>query len=344
MNIVHTNMARMKSLRRPLQLVHAYQEWPMRKVFRISRQTQEWSPVHVVHLTDGEHIGRGECGELPHYGETRDSVAADIAGLAARLEDLGTVERLNAAVPAGSARNAVDAALWDLACKRRGQTIWQLAGVAPKSSLEIDFTIGIADVDDMCRTAARLHAEGYREIKVKVNADDVLGTVAAIAAAAPGVRLIVDANEAWSLEQLQEIAPALPAHGVALIEQPLHRRDDHRLEGWKSPVPLYADESCATSADIETLARRYDGINIKLDKCGGLTEALKMVAAARARGLGLMIGCSGGTSLGLAPAYVVGTLCDHRDLDSAGLHFDDRTAGMVYAGGEIHAFTPQLWG
>lgn len=316
----------------------------MRKVFRISRQAQDWSPVHVVHVTDGIHIGRGECGELPHYGDTRESVTEAIETMARGLQDWSTPERLNAALPASTARNALDAALWDLRCKQQGRTVWDLTGIAARRSLEIDFTIGIADVDDMCRTAARLRAEGYREIKIKVNADDVLTRVGAIAAAAPGACFIVDANEAWSFDQLRDVAPALARLGTALIEQPLHRDDDYQLAGWTSPVPLYADESCATSADIPRLALRYGGVNIKLDKCGGLTEALKIVAAARARGLGVMIGCSGGTSLGLAPAYVVGTLCDHRDLDSAGLHFDDRTAGMRYAHGEIHCFTPELWG
>ena len=316
----------------------------MRKVFRISRQVQHWSPVHVVHVTDGVHIGRGECGELPHYGDTRESVTAQIEQMARDIDRCATPQALHAAYPPGSARNALDAALWDLDCKRRGQSIWQRLDLPRREHLEIDFTIGISDIEDMCRTAASLKAQGYREIKIKVDAGQVLSTVSAIAGAAPGVKFVVDANEAWSCEQLCELAPQLAPLGVALIEQPLHRRDDHRLEGWTSPVPLYADESCATSADIPALSRRYQGINIKLDKCGGLTEALEMTRVARAHRLGLMIGCSGATSLGLAPAYVVGTLCDHRDLDSAGLHFDDRTAGMRYADGLIHCFTPGLWG
>ncbi|WP_158288914.1 dipeptide epimerase [Rubrivivax albus] len=316
----------------------------MRKVFRISRSASEWSPVHVVHVTDGVHIGRGECGELPYAGDTPQSVEAGILEIAASLNDCGTPERLHAAFPASSARNAVDAALWDLACKRQGRSIWDLTGVAHRPSLEIDFTIGIADLDEMCRSAAALREQGYREIKIKVDARDVVATVSAIAAAAPGAKFIVDANEAWSFEQLQDVAPRLSTLGVVLIEQPLHRDADHALEGWKSPVALFADESCDTCDDIARLAPRYDGFNIKLDKCGGLTEALAIVRAARARGKGLMVGCAGATSLGLAPAYVVGTLCDHRDLDSAGMHFDDRTAGMAYEHGEIRSFTSALWG
>lgn len=327
-----------------LHLVHAYQQWPMRKVFRISRMAQEWSPVHVVHISDGVHIGRGECGELPHYGDTPQSVEAQILELATHLDDFQTPERLHAAFPASSARNAVDAALWDLKCKREGRSVWDLSGVATAPSIAIDFTIGIAAIEDMCRTAMELQARGYREIKIKVNATDVIETVSAIAKSAPAVHFIVDANEAWSFDQLKEIAPALTSLNVALIEQPLHRDVDHQLAGWQSPIPLYADESFATSDDIDKLSRLYDGINIKLDKCGGFTEALRIVRKAQERGVRLMIGCSGATSLGLAPAYVIGTMCGHRDLDSAGLHYDDRTAGMVYSDGHIHCFTPALWG
>lgn len=327
-----------------LSLAHFYQEWPMRKLFRISREAQDRSPAHVVHITDGQHIGRGECGELHHYGETRQSIEATFDAMRQRLTECNTPELLNAAFAAGSARNAVDCALWDLACKRSGKSIWQLTGVQQKPRLEIDFTIGIDEVADMCRTASGLMASGYRELKIKVNADAAVQTVSAIAAAAPGVRLLVDANEAWTLAQLKEVAEPLRQLNVVMIEQPLHRLDDHQLEGFDSPIPLYADESFATSADLERLSQRYDGVNIKLDKCGGLTEALKIVGGARERGLGVMIGCAGATSLGLAPAYVVGTLCDFRDLDSAGLHFDDRSAAMGYDRGDIECFTPHLWG
>ena len=316
----------------------------MRKVFRISREAQDSSPVHLVHISDGVHVGRGECGELHHYGESRQSISMALDAMGLQLNDHATPELLNAAFPAGSARNAVDCALWDLACKREGRSIWELTGVAHQGELDIDFTIGIDDVPSMCRSAVELAASGYRELKIKVHAESVLQTLDAIAQAAPGVRLLVDANEAWSLEQLKALVGPLSDLGVAMIEQPLHRRDDHQLEGFDSPIPLYADESCATSADLERLGRRYDGINIKLDKCGGLTEALKMVRGARAGGMNVMIGCAGATSLGLAPAYVIGTLCNFRDLDSAGLHFDDRSSGMVYARGQIGCFTPTLWG
>ena len=316
----------------------------MRKVFRISREAQECSPVHVVHISDGVHVGRGECGELRHYGESRESIAAALDTMGRQLNDYATPELINGAFAAGSARNAVDCALWDLSCKQQGRSIWELTGVAMQGALDIDFTIGIDDVPAMCRSAEQLAAFGYKELKIKVHADSVLPTLSAVAQAAPSARLLVDANEAWSLEQLKALVGPLSELGVAMIEQPLHRRDDHQLEGFDSPIPLYADESCATSADLEQLARRYDGINIKLDKCGGLTEALKMVRGARAAGMGVMIGCAGATSLGLAPAYVVGTLCNFRDLDSAGLHFDDRSAGMSYTRGQIGCFTSPLWG
>ncbi len=316
----------------------------MRKVFRIAREESVHSPLFVVHISDGVHIGRGECGELRHYGESNETLVAALEKMSRRINECSTPALLNSAFPPGSARNAVDCALWDLSCKRSGRSIWQLTGVAPRPHLEIDCSIGIAAVEDMCRTAEGLAGEGYREIKIKVDADRVIETVSAISRAAPDVRLIVDANEAWSIRQLQEVAAPLRELKVVMIEQPLHRRDDHQLEAFDSPVPLYADESCATSGDLERLALRYDGINIKLDKCGGLTEALKMVREARERRLGVMIGCNSGTSLGLAPAYVVGALCDFRDLDSAALLLEDRAAGMRYERGKIWCFTPRLWG
>lgn len=327
-----------------LQMSYAYQEWPYRKVFRISRGAQAVSALFVVHLFDGEHIGRGECGVLPHYGETREGIAAQLEAMRPLLAQPTTPQQLNAAMPAGSARNALDCALWDLACKRSGRSIWALTGVPRPEGLEIDCTIGIAGREAMCDDAARLAGQGFRVLKIKAHADDVLDTVGAIAAAAPGARLIVDANEAWTLAQLQALAPALAGLRVALIEQPLHRDIDHQLAGYDSPVPLYADESCATSADLARLATRYDGVNIKLDKTGGLTEALALARGADERGMGLMIGCNGATSLGLAPAFVVGALCQHRDLDSAALLFEDRVGGLRFDRGDLFEVAAGFWG
>lgn len=327
-----------------LHMSYAYQEWPYRKVFRISRSAREFSSLFVVHLSDGEHIGRGECGVLPHYGETRESVAAEFEAMRAQLPYCPTPQLLNEKMAAGSARNALDCALWDLTCKRTGRSIWELTHVPRPAHLEIDCTIGIDDRAAMCADAARLVGEGFRVLKIKANAEAVMETVRAIAAAAPSARLIIDANEAWTLPQLKSVAPELAELNVALIEQPLHRDIDEQLADYHSPVPLYADESCATSADLERLAARYDGVNIKLDKTGGLTEALALARAAAARAMGVMIGCNGATSLGLAPAYVIGALCEHRDLDSAALLFEDRVGGLRFANGDLFEVAAGFWG
>jgi L-alanine-DL-glutamate epimerase-like enolase superfamily enzyme len=328
----------------PLKLDYYFQQWPYRKLFRISRDAHKQSDLFLVHVSDGTHTGRGECSILLQYGESRESLIDTFETMAKRISDCGTPEELNAAMGAGAARNAIDCALWDLRCKQQNRSIWELTRVASRAGLRVDQTIGIDTPEIMQADARRLAREGYGEIKVKANADRVLECVGAIAEAAPGADIIVDANEAWSIDSLKALTPELVRLNVRLIEQPLHRRDDAALENYQSPIPLCADESCATSADFERLARRYDAVNIKLDKAGGLTEGLKMARDARAMGLNLMIGCAGQTSLGLASAFVVGTLCTYRDLDSAALLAEDRIHAMTYRQGELLCFDRALWG
>ncbi len=327
-----------------LAMRYAYQEHSYRQTFKISRETRDSAPLFVVHVTDGTHIGRGECGLQSLKHETQASAAAQLEDIKNRIADIGSREELNRAVAATSARNAVDCALWDLACKRSGKSIWDLAGVRRLDKIEVDITIGINAADKMRRDALAAGGRGYRILKIKADADSVLDRVAAIAGAAPDLRFIVDANEAWSMAQLEALAPTLKVMGVVAIEQPLHHDRDAPLAGYDSPVPLCADESCATRESLDVLAQRYDAVNIKLDKTGGLTEALALARTARERGMGLMMGCNGATSLGNAPAYVVGTLCDWRDIDSQELLFEDRANGMVTKNGELYAFDSKLWG
>ncbi len=327
-----------------LQMTVAYQEWPYRQTFKFARETRQAAPLFVVHVSDGTHIGRGECGIQSLKDETPESVAAQLREIAGRIAAIGSRAELNRAVPAQSSRNAVDCALWDLECKRSGASIWQLSGVDPVPKIEVDITIGINALEKMRADAEQAVARGYRLLKLKADADSVLEKVDAIAKAVPGVKFIVDANEAWSMEQLSALAPALAALDVVLIEQPLHHDHDAALAGYDSPIPLCADESCATASQIGVLAERYDSVNIKLDKTGGLTEALALARAARAAGMGLMMGCNGATSLGNAPAYVIGALCDYRDIDSQELLFEDRAGGMVTRAGELHAFDSRFWG
>lgn len=327
-----------------MDLLYAYQEWPYAETFRISRSAKNNSELFTVYIRDGAHVGRGECGLLPQYGQTQEDVAAALAEAADLLVRGATRSEIAAGVANSSARNALDCALWDLECKRSGQGIWQRSGVPRKDRIEVDLTIGINPTPKMCEDALAAFNKGFRILKLKANQEEVLDRVEAIAAACPAAMLIVDANEAWDIDTLNRIAEPLAKLGVALIEQPLHHLADEPLAGYTGTIPLCADESCSSIADLDRLARLYQAINIKLDKVGGLTPGLELHAAARARGMKIMLGCSGPTSLGAAPAYVLGTLCDFVDLDGPALLLDDRAHAMHYSEGHLHCFTPDLWG
>lgn len=327
-----------------MDLLFAFQEWPYAETFRISRSAKTNSELFTVYIRDGDLVGRGECGLLPQYGQTREDVAAALEGAADLLAGGATRADIAAKVANSSARNALDCALWDLECKRSGQSVWQRAGVERKEAIEVDLTIGINPTLKMRDDALAAFARGFRILKLKANQEDVLERVEAIAAACAGATLIVDANEAWDIATLNRLAGPLDALGVALIEQPLHHQADAPLAGYTGAIPLCADESCSSIKDLDRLSQLYQAINIKLDKVGGLTPGLELEAAAHARGMKVMLGCSGPTSLGAAPAYVLGTRCDFVDLDGPALLLDDRADAMHYSGGHLHCFTPQLWG
>lgn len=328
----------------PTELLFAYQQWPYAEVFRISRSANANSELFTVYLRDGQHVGRGECALLPQYGQTSEDVAAALRDAQPLLASGATRADIAAKVTNSSARNALDCALWDLECKSSGQSIWQRTGVLRKASIEVDLTISVNPTAKMRDDAVSAFARGFRILKLKANQDDVLDRVEAIAAACPDASLIVDANEAWDIETLNRLAGPLHMLGVKLIEQPLHHKADDALSAYTGNVPLCADESCSSIRDLDRLARLYQAINIKLDKVGGLTPGLELEAAAHARGLKVMLGCSGPTSLGAAPAYVLGTRCDFVDLDGPALLLDDRADPMRYDGGHLHCFTAALWG
>ena len=327
-----------------MDLIYAYQQWPYAETFRIARGDSVHSDLFVAWVKDGSHVGRGECGVLSQYGHTPDLLAEAFELARAVLAGGGGREAVAAQVDNSSVRNALDCALWDLECRRAGRSVWDQVGLPAPPSIEVDLTISVNPIEKMCADAQRALAQGYRILKLKADARDVLPRIEAIARAAPGARLIVDANEAWSLETLAAFSPALARLGVVLIEQPLHHQRDEALEGWRGPVPVCADESCRDAGDLPILVRRYQAVNIKLDKVGGLTPALDLARGARDRGLGLMLGCGGATSLGAAPAYVVASLCDWVDLDSPALLLDDRAHAMNYSDGRLQAFDPRLWG
>lgn len=327
-----------------MELVYAYQEWPYRETFRISRGATATSELFFVALKDGDLIGRGECGMLPQYGETAELVRAEFERARPMLAGgLGRAALQRSGLNS-SVRNALDAALWDLECRRTGQTIWERTGRPRPESLEVDLTISVGPAEKMCADARRAVEQGYRILKLKADARSVIPRVEAIARAAPGVTFIVDANEAWDLATLEAVDAPLADLGVVLIEQPLPHGADQALVDYRGRVPLCADESCRDARDLDHVARAYQALNIKLDKVGGLTPALALADAAQARGLKLMVGCSGPTSLGAAPAYVLGAQAEFLDLDGPALLLEDRAPALRYAGGRLQAFAPELWG
>lgn len=327
-----------------MELLFAYQEWPYAETFRISRSAKTNSELLTVWVRAGGHVGRGECAPLPQYGQTVQDVADALEAAREWFHEGATREAVARRVANTSARNALDCALWDLECKTSGKDIWTLTGVERADSIEVDLTIGINPTAKMRADAVSAVKRGYRIIKIKANSEDVLERVEAIAAACPGVRFIVDANEAWTIETLNSLSPELARLGVELIEQPLHHKRDEALADYRGTIPLCADESCSGEDDLPRLSQLYQAINIKLDKVGGLTPGLSLNRAAHALGLKVMLGCSGPTSLGAAPAYVLGTRCDFVDLDGPALLLDDRASAMRYEQGRLLRFGSDLWG
>src|SRR5665213_427486 len=317
------------------------ERWPAIRPFRITGKVWDSFESVVVELSHDGSTGRGEALGVYYLEETADSIGVQIEGIAGRLRGGLDRAQLQELLPPGGARNAIDCALWDLECKTSGRTIWQLTGVTPKS-LETVFTIGIeATPQEMADKAAA--AAGHGLLKIKLDADRPLARLQAIRKARADVRIVVDANQGWTFAELVAIAPAFFELGVEMIEQPLRRGADAELQGYRSPVPLCADESCLHIGDLAQAAGRYQLININLDKTGGLTHALELARAARARGMGLMTGCMAGSSLAMAPTFVVACLSDLVDIDGPLLQKFDRPCGLTFDGGRVAVFTPSLW-
>ena len=318
------------------------ENWVALIPFRIARQTSDDFPCVVCEIGQDGRIGRGEALGVYYLGETEksmlaqlDSIAGDLAGGAGRQELLELL-------PPGGARCAADAALWDLEAQLSGTSAWNTADVAP-DPIETVFTIGLeAEPEEMGARAAA--AADLTLFKIKLNNDRPVERVAAIRDARPDSRLVVDVNEAWNFERLKEVAPELAALDVKMIEQPLPRGKDSELEDYASPLPLCADESCQDTTDLDDLVPRYQMINIKLDKTGGLTHGLELAQAARTKGLGLMVGCMGGTSLCMAPIHVLAQLADFVDIDGPLLLKHDRLGGFDYDCGMVSLPDKRFWG
>jgi L-alanine-DL-glutamate epimerase-like enolase superfamily enzyme len=274
--------------------------------------------------------------------ETAQSIFEQVHAVAGEIRKGITRQELQQLLPAGGARNAVDCAMWDLECKKSGKTIWQLTGIDPKPVTTV-FTIGLESTPAAMAAKAAAAADAPI-LKIKLDGNQPYEKLAAIRAARPDATLVVDANQGWDFDLLKEVIPKCAGLGLGMIEQPLPRGGDEVLEGFDSPVTLAADESCLDTSELDTAARRYSMINIKLDKTGGLTEALKLAHAARAKGCKLMVGNMVGTSLSMAPSFVVAQLCDFVDIDGPLLLRYDHPMGLSYNKGVVDVFSPGFWG
>ena len=320
----------------------ARERWPLRAAFTISRGSKTASEVVVARVYEGEREGRGECLPYSRYGETAEGVAAAIESLESAVRGgLGRAE-LQETLPAGAARNALDCALWDLECKAKGMRAWELAGLPAPDPLTTAYTLSL-DSPEAMRAAAAGNADRPL-LKLKLGGSGDLDRVAAVRDGAPDARIIVDANEGWTAEDYEALAPQLERLGVAMIEQPLPAGKDEALLRLERPVPVCADESCHDRATLQALAGRYDVVNIKLDKTGGLTEALALREAARSRGFEIMMGCMIATSLSMAPALLVANGAAFVDLDGPLLLAEDRPHGLRYDGALVHLPERDLWG
>jgi L-alanine-DL-glutamate epimerase-like enolase superfamily enzyme len=326
----------------PPTLRVATEHWPIAGAFTISRGAKTEAEVVVAEISDGIYRGRGECVPYGRYDETAKGVSAAISALAPQVARGLDHAGLHSLLPAGAARNALDCALWDLAAKRAGRAVHELAGVAPPVACATAYTISLASPNVMADAAAK--AAGRPLLKLKLGQPGDPERIRAVRAAAPGAELIVDANEGWTAGNLAENLAACASAGVTLVEQPLPAADDAALGTFPHPIPVCADESVHDRASLARLAGKYDAINVKLDKTGGLTEALALVDAAERIGLMLMVGCMISTSLAIAPALLVASRARVVDLDGALLLARDRPHGLRYDESRVHPASPELWG
>jgi L-alanine-DL-glutamate epimerase-like enolase superfamily enzyme len=315
--------------------------WPLKEPFRISRGSRTEAQVVFVTVTDGQHTGRGEGVPIRRYSQSTASVLKQIES----IKNVPNLDRtaIKHLLPAGAARNALDCALWDLEAKRSRKRVWELADLPIVKQVKTSFTISL-DTPAKMATAAKVNANRPL-LKLKLGGDSLdVARVDAVHTAAPATRLLIDANESWSVDHYRKVAPSLGQLGVELIEQPFAADADALLETLAHPVPICADESCHTSADLLRLRDRYEMINVKLDKTGGLTEALRLCENARREGFKLLIGCMVCTSLSIAPARLLASTADYVDLDGPLLLTRDRDHGLDYQNGRIAMPSRELWG
>ena len=327
-------------MRRTLSARH--DRFALNRPFRISRGVKTAADVVTVTIRHGEIVGKGEGVPYPRYGESVETVLDQIAAVRGAIDGGVEREELMALMPAGAARNAVDCALWDLAAREAGQTVSDLLGTTATNPVATALTVVIDTPEAMARAASDIAAAPL--IKVKVDAKDPAAAVRAVRAAAPRAALIVDPNESWDEAVVRGIMPVLEECRVEMLEQPVPADDDAWLEHYDSPVPICADEAIHTTAELDAVAARYDAVNVKLDKAGGLTAGLELARATRALGLKLMSGCMVCSSLGIAPALHVARLADWADLDGPLWLAEDRPGGLRAQNGWLDAPKPGFWG
>jgi L-Ala-D/L-Glu epimerase len=325
-----------------MNLTVRIERWPLQRAFTISRGSKTEAVVVVAELKHGGHRGRGEAVPYLRYGETPEGVAAVIEAMGAALR--GGLDRigLQTAMPSGAARNALDCAFWDLAAKQAGHPAHELAALPAPKSVVTAYTVSLDKPETMAEAAAS--AASRPLLKVKLGGGDDAARIAAVRRAAPKAELIVDANEGWSEDDLERNLAACAQAGVTLIEQPLPEGRDAALAQIRRPIPVCADESVHDRASLEAIGGKYDTINVKLDKAGGLTEALALAAEAERRGFDIMVGCMVATSLAMAPAMLVAQRARVVDLDGPLLLAEDRPHGLRYEGSIVYPAEAVLWG
>jgi L-Ala-D/L-Glu epimerase len=326
----------------PQRLSVSRRAWPLAQAFAISRGSRTTAEVVVAEVSDGEFRGRGECVPYPRYGESVDSVVQTLEAMKGAVFSGLDRHELQRAMPPGAARNALDCAFWDLDGKRDDRRVADMAGLGQLRPLVTAYTLSLDTPERMGEAAAANRDRPL--LKLKVTGDGDIERVRAVRRNAPQSRLIVDANEGWSERHLTEIMPMLAEFGVELIEQPLPAGADDALARLPHPIPVCADEACHTREDLDRLAGKYDAVNVKLDKTGGLTEALALAEAAAARGFKIMVGCMIGSSLAMAPALLVAQRAAFVDLDGPLLLASDRSPGLRYDGSTVYPPDPALWG
>jgi L-Ala-D/L-Glu epimerase len=325
-----------------MELSVRVERWPIAGAFAISRGRKTEAVVVVAELNDGIHRGRGEAVPYARYGETPDGIVAAIEALRPAIRQGLDRETLQTVLGPGAARNALDCAYWDVNARQKGRRAYELAGLWPPEARTTAYTISLGSPSGMAEAAERA---GWRPLlKIKLGGGDDRERITAVRRAAPGAELIVDANEGWNADNVAENLAACADAGVTLIEQPMPEGADAALGRGRRPIPVCADESVHDRASLDRLIGKYDVVNIKLDKAGGLTEALALADAAEQRGFAIMVGCMVATSLAMAPALLVAQRARFVDLDGPLLLTKDRADGLRYDGSLVYPSAPALWG